>query len=187
MLPENDYQIIRLSPKFYLDYPNPPFTELEQKENRQYTCLLFQTHYDFFICIPFRSNIKHKYAFHFTHSVRSRKCKSGLDFTKIVIISKTEYLDDRQAYVDKDEFLEMQHNFPLIKQQALSYVEDYIHHLNRTRQMHPQEFKRKYIFSSLPYFHPQLSLTAPSSAKSRPPSRPDASDKDDRSAPTVPC
>lgn len=43
MLPENDYQIIRLTPKFYLDYPNPPFTELEQKENRHYTCLLFQT------------------------------------------------------------------------------------------------------------------------------------------------
>ena len=186
MLPENDYQIIRLTPRFYSDYPNPPFIELEQKENRQYTCLLFQTHYDFFICIPFRSNIKHKYAFHFTHSVRSRKCKSGLDFTKIVIVSNTEYLDNKQAYVDKDEFLEMQRNFPRIKQQALSYVEDYIHHLNHSLQMHPQEFKRKYMFSSLPYFHPQLGLTSPSSPKSHPLSHPDGSGKVCKSAQTVP-
>lgn len=186
MLPENDYQIIKLSHKFYQDYPNPPFTELEQKENRQYTCLLFQTHYDFFICIPFRSNIRHRYAFHFTHSARSRKSKSGLDYTKIVIISKTEYLDSKQAYVDKDEFLEMIHNFPLIKQKALSYVEDYISHLNHTQPMHPQEFKRKYTFSTLPYFHSQLSLTSPSSPKSHPRSHPDASDKGGKSAVKVP-
>ena len=186
MLPENDYQIIKLSPRFYSDYPNPPFTELEQKENRQYTCLLFQTHYDFFICIPFRSNIKHKYAFHFKHSIRAQTNKSGLDYSKIVIISKTEYLDNKQGYIDKDEFLEMKRHFTFIKRQALSYVEDYMNHLNGSHMLHPQEFKRRYQFSTLPYFHSQLSLTSPSFPKSRLPSLPGASDKDDKSAPKVP-
>lgn len=186
MLPENDYQIIKLTPQFYADYPNPPYIELEQKENRHYTCLLFQTHYDYFICVPFRSNIKHKFAFHFKHSKRSRKNKSGLDYTKIVIISDTKYLDNKQGYVDKDEFLEMKHNFRSIKRDALLFVEAYVNHLKGTHLLHPKTFERKYKFSSLRYFHPQLALTTPSSPKSRPPSLPDASDKGGKSAPKVP-
>lgn len=103
-LPENDYQILRLTDTFYRTYPNPPYTEILKKNKRAYNCLLFQTHYDYFICIPYRSEIQHKYAFRFKNTRRSREHKSGLDYTKIVIITKNDYIDTKAALIDKDEF-----------------------------------------------------------------------------------
>ncbi len=50
-LPENDYQIIKLSSAFYKHYKAPPYQEILKKNNRPYNCLLFQTHYDYYICI----------------------------------------------------------------------------------------------------------------------------------------
>lgn len=58
-LPENDFQILRLSDAFFIAYPNPPYTEILQKRERAYNCLLFQSNYDYFICIPFRTEITH--------------------------------------------------------------------------------------------------------------------------------
>ena len=60
-LPENDYQILRLTDLFYEAYSNPPYVELLEKRTRAYNCLLFQTHYDYFICVPFRTEITHGY------------------------------------------------------------------------------------------------------------------------------
>ena len=51
-LPENDYQILKLTDVFYQAYPNPPYKEILKKNQRAYNCLLFQSHYDYFICIP---------------------------------------------------------------------------------------------------------------------------------------
>ena len=106
ILPENDYQILKLTDVFYQAYPNPPYKEILKKNQRAYNCLLFQSHYDYFICIPYRSEISHRYAFHFSNTVRSRAHKSGLDYSKIVIIDKTEYIDSVNAIIDKDEFNE---------------------------------------------------------------------------------
>jgi hypothetical protein len=87
LLPDNDYQILNLTDNFHNDYPNPPYVEILKKKQRPYNCLLFQSHYDYFICIPYRSEITHAYAYHFKNSARSRQRKSGLDYTKIVIYS----------------------------------------------------------------------------------------------------
>ena len=38
MLPEYDFQILKLTETFYRDYPNPPFVEIETKETRRYNC-----------------------------------------------------------------------------------------------------------------------------------------------------
>lgn len=89
-LPENDYQILRLTDAFYRVYPNPPYREILKKKQRAYNCLLFQSHYDYFICIPYRSEITHKYAYHFSNTTRSKAHRSGLDYSKIVI-RNTEY------------------------------------------------------------------------------------------------
>lgn len=83
-----DYQILNLTNKFYFDYPNPPYKEIVRKSGRLYNCLLVQSHYGYFICIPYRSNINHKYAFRFKGSARSKKTNSGLDYSKIVIVKK---------------------------------------------------------------------------------------------------
>ena len=157
-LPENDYQILRLTDLFYQQYPNPPHKEMLKKKKRAYNCLLFQTHYNYFICIPYRSEITHSFAYLFKKSIRSKKHKSGLDYTKILIVDKTEYLDNKDALIDKDEFNETVKNFEKIKQDALEYVEDYISHIKGIKPMHLAEFKRKYGFSTLQYFHEELGL-----------------------------
>ena len=80
---ESDYQILKLTNAFYDKYTNPPYCEMLQKRSRSYNCLLFETHYDYFVCIPFRSEISHKYAYRVKYSKRSKKHKSGLDYSKI--------------------------------------------------------------------------------------------------------
>lgn len=69
-----------LSSKFIHDYPSASYPELFHKHGRPYTCLLVDSHDDYFICIPFRSSIGHKNAFMFTGTARSQKMKSGLDY-----------------------------------------------------------------------------------------------------------
>ncbi len=157
-LPENAYQILRLTDAFYNVYPNPPYVEMLKKKQRAYSCLLFQTHYDYFICIPYRSEISHKYAYLFKKSARSRQHKSGLDYTKIVIIKNSDYIDNKDAIIDKDEFNETIANFKKIKSEALEFVEAYVAHINKSRILHISEFKRRYTYSSLQYFHAELGL-----------------------------
>ena len=157
-LPENDYQILKLTPMFYEKYLTPSHKEILQKNSRAYNCLLFQTHYDYFIAVPYRSEITHKYAYHFRYSIRSRKHKSGLDYTKIVILDKTEYLDNKDAVIDKDEYNETIRNFNTIKEQVLEYVEDYITYQRGEPCIDEREFQRRYKFSTLRYFHKELGL-----------------------------
>ena len=157
-LPESDYQILKLTDVFYREYPNPLYNEILKKNNRAYNCLLFQSHYDYFICIPYRSEISHKYAFHFTNTTRSKEHKSGLDYSKIVIITKTDYIDSVDAIIDKDEFKETMVNLKQIKKEALNFVEDYVLHMKGIKMLHEREFERRYGFSSLKYFHRELGI-----------------------------
>ena len=157
-LPENDYQILKLTDDFYKAYPNPPYKEILKKKQRAYNCLLFQSHYDNFICIPYRTEISHPYAFHFTTTARSKAHKSGLDYSKIVIIAKTNYIDSTEAIIDKDEFNETMINLEQIKKEALDFVEDYVVHMNGNKKLHKREFERRYGFSSLKYFHKELGI-----------------------------
>lgn len=157
-LAENDYQILKLTDAFYDAYPKPPYFEIMEKRKRAYNCLLFQTHYDYFICIPYRTEILHPYSFHFRKSERSRKHKSGLDYTKIIIIKNTDYLDSKDALIDKDEFNETMIYLEKIKEEALNYVEDYVKHVKNEEMLHTSEFQRRYRFSTLQYFHEELGI-----------------------------
>lgn len=94
-LPENDYQILKLTTRFYEEHPDPPYHEILKKNQRAYNCLLFQSHYDYYICVPYRSEISHPYSFKFKKTQRSKSHRSGLDYTKIVIITKSEYIDTK--------------------------------------------------------------------------------------------
>lgn len=157
-LPESDFQILKLTDDFYKAYPNPPYREILQKRQRAYNCVLFQTHYDYYICVPYRSEISHKYAYLFKKSARSMKHRSGLDYTKIVIISKGEYIGSIDALVDQDEFNETMINLRRIKREALKYVEDYVAHMKGLKVLSSQEFNRRYYFSTLKYFHMELGI-----------------------------
>ena len=157
-LPESDCQILKLTTDFYAAYPSRLYKELLEKRQRAYNCILFQSHYGYFICVPYRTEINHKYAYCFKKSARSRIHKSGLDYTKIVVITDTRFIDTKDALVDKDEYNETMVNLDKIKREVLNYVEDYVSHIKREKMLHVKEFKRRYLFSTLKYFHMELGI-----------------------------
>lgn len=108
--------------------------------------------------MPYRSEISHKYAFRFKDSQRAKLHKSGLDYTKIIIISNKEYISDDTALIDDDEYVETIHNIEQIKSGALKFVEDYVEHVKGHRLLNIREFNRRYSYSTLQYFHKELGV-----------------------------
>ena len=147
------FTIKYLSDTFYDAYPAAEYPEILKKDSRPYTCLLLKTHYDFFICIPFRTDIRHKYAYHFHSSRRASAHHSGLDYTKMVLISDASFIDSAPAVVDQDEYVELRSNIEKICKKALIYLEDYIAFINGKHVIDSEEFFRRYRYSALPCFH----------------------------------
>lgn len=153
-----DVDVYLLSQKFETNYPTAQYPEIMYKHGRPYNCLLIDTHQDYFICVPFRSYINHGNAYMFRNSQRSRYCRSGLDYSKSVIIKDAAYLDSATAIVDQDEYTEAMRNMNTIAQEVVAYVDTYVGHLNGSNPIHEREFQRKYRFSSLKYFHDLLGI-----------------------------
>lgn len=146
-------EIYNLSSQFYTDYPHSQYPEIVVKKGRAYSCLLVEYMDDLFICIPFRSHVRHKYAYHFKNSARSKQCQSGLDYTKVALIKNNDYLDvTTPAIVDQDEYKETVQNMPRIVQEVYDYISDYKDDLNGIKKLHPKEWKRRYGMSTLSYF-----------------------------------
>jgi len=150
--------IYLLSAKFMSDYPEFLYPEIMRKSGRPYTCLMIDLHEDYLICIPFRSAIPHKNAFLFTGTQRSRRSRSGLDYSKVVLIKDSVYLDSAHAVVDQDEYREAMRNMPQIVREIAAYIDKYIRHIRGTAPLHPREYERTYQFSTLPYFHDIMKL-----------------------------
>ena len=45
-----------------------------------------------------------------------------------------------------------------IKSEALAFVEEYVSHIKGEQLLHPKEFKRRYSFSPLKYFHAEMGV-----------------------------
>lgn len=152
------YDVYLLSDKFINDYSEEKYPELMCKQGRPYTCLLVDTHDDYYICIPFRSSISHNNAYLFQSTQRSKKSRSGLDYTKVVLIKDDSYISGAVAVVDNDEYNEAVKNIDTIVKDITKYIDTYIQHINGTKEIHLREFQRKYKYSTLPYFHNILGL-----------------------------
>lgn len=154
---EYGFELSLLSSSFALNYPSAAYPELMHKPGRPYTCLLIESRADYFILVPFRSSINHKNAFLFTNTIRSKNAKSGLDYSKIIIIKDTSYLDSSvQAIVDQDEYAEMMKHISTIVQEVDNYINTYVNHVLGNPSLHPKVYARKYQYSTLPYFHDLL-------------------------------
>ncbi len=153
-----EFQVLRLTKAFYQAYPNPPCIEILKKEQRSYNCLLVQSYYGYFICIPYRSEINHHYSYLFKKSHRSNSHKSGLDYTKIVIIADVSFISEQISLIDRDEYVETRKNICQIKREAVKYVEDYVNHVKGISTLHAREFTRRYQYSPLKYFHKELGI-----------------------------
>lgn len=148
-----------LSSKFLQDYPYAQYPEIMRKHGRPYSCLIIDTHDDYYICIPFRSSISHNQAFLFKNTQRSQASRSGLDYKKMILIKDESYFDHATAaIVDGDEYKEAITNLEKIASEVAQYVDDYIAHVSGTKTLHHREYDRKYRFSTLPYFHDILGL-----------------------------
>ena len=88
--------IIQLSEVFYEKYSSCP--EILKKENRPYLAIILKIESITF-AIPFRSHIKHKYAF---WTDKENGC--GLDFTKAVVISSYEEIGKTNVQIRQNEF-----------------------------------------------------------------------------------
>ncbi len=58
--------------------------------------------------------------------------------------------------MDADEYKETMMNIERIAREAHTFVEQYVRHWNGEQVLHPSEFKRRYQFSPLKYFHKEL-------------------------------
>ncbi|MBR1711017.1 MAG: hypothetical protein IJ719_19680 [Clostridia bacterium] len=144
--------VVALSSEFYNLHPQNDFPEILHKEERPYNCLCFSCEKDYSICIPFRTNMSHRFGYRFRKSARSRNNLSGLDYTKIVIINDDKYISQIPAVVDNDEFTEMMQNIDAIVNGALAYVENYVNHKKGSCVLDQQVFERRYGRSSIQYF-----------------------------------
>lgn len=155
-----DFEIRKLSSKFFLDYPSSKFPDILRKQDRPYAALIISLNDndDSFVCVPFRSNITHEFAFKFQNSFRSRSCSSGLDYTKICIIKNLDYIEDVTAIVDQDEYNEMRINIQQIVSQVYEYINDYVQHVKKISLISKRTFRKKYWYSSLKYFHKELGI-----------------------------
>lgn len=138
-----------LSAEFYRDYAD--CSELEHKVNRPYAvALVHYNNYDF--AIPFRSHIRHKYAF-FTTKDKDK----GLDYTKAVPILKAEYIDNIRVpqMIDKEERQALFNKAEQVEQELAAYIAKYI---KARRKQHIEANKMFCQYSSLQYFHKELGI-----------------------------
>ncbi len=120
---------------------------------------MLQSKYGYFIAIPYRSHINHPYAFKFKNSIRSQKNKSGLDYTKAVIITNPGFISTKDAIIDKDEYNETYENIEYIVNDISKYIDDYIHYIcNEFDSKKEKQLVRKYRYSTLRYFHNELGI-----------------------------
>ena len=96
-----------------------------------------QTHYNYYICVPYRTEITHSYAYHFRKSARSRKHHSGLDYSKLVIIDKPEYIEDKIVKLSTKEI----YYFETVDNKVFSYTAKETYEVHKKLYEIEQEFE----------------------------------------------
>lgn len=125
--------------------------EILLKEKRQYCIAVFIVNGIKF-AIPFRTHINHKYCYIFKNSPRSDK--SGLDFTKAVVITDDNFIGE-DAIIDSKEYSEFINKQAIIANRFEKFIRNYIKWTSN-----PSYYRAEKIiaFSALQYFHKELGL-----------------------------
>ncbi|TWT11276.1 type III toxin-antitoxin system TenpIN family toxin [Streptococcus sp. sy004] len=154
-----EQELYTLTSDFYKDYPHNRFPEiLKPSGNRTYNCIVVE-YKDYFICVPFRSQMKHRNGYHFRNTSRSRRSLSGLDYSKMVIIQNSaRYLSTSHVLIDKDEYIEAMSQSKRIISEMTRYLDDYINHNQHHITLNKQKYQKRYAYSTLKYFHDILQI-----------------------------
>lgn len=137
-----------LSTEFYKTYAHDKYPEMLLKESRPYLILIVEIN-DLHFGIPFRTNIKHRFAYKFTNTGRETDSVTGLDFSKAVLIKDLKYLG-RQATVDQLERNELVSHYNEIRNKFLHYLSNIVIYLNG--ELTDEYFIRHLSQSTLLYF-----------------------------------
>lgn len=77
------------------------------------------------MCVSFRRETKHNNGYKF----RSKKHQSGLDFSKLVIFAKDDYIGESST-IDIDEYKEFEKQKVHIHMNLEKHIHDYVEHVN---------------------------------------------------------
>lgn len=110
---------------------------------------------DLTYAIPLRSNLNHSYGFK-TIPVKRRNSLSwnGLDYSKALVIDKSDIEPGVFKLKDQAEFNKIQLNEKKIKSEFENYVSDYLDCAKNGTNTTDKRFK----FSTLQYFHAELGI-----------------------------
>lgn len=150
----SNYILASLSKEFFQDYDPKDFPELEHKEGRPYLVFLIKIENNTF-AVPFRTNIRHKFAYRFKNTGRETESRTGLDFTKAVIVNEERYIGEEEKLIDDIEYIELDSKFYFIQNQFKRYVLRYHKHL--AGELDERQSKA-YRFTTLKYFHKELGI-----------------------------
>ena len=148
------FTLNKLSQAFYKAYPNNDFPEIEQKTERPYVVLLLKIG-DCRFALPLRTNIRHNYCYKFSNTGRETLSVTGIDFTKAVVIDKSEYIGE-ETNIDDKEYLELSKKYYFIVKKFKNYLNGYIDFIKNGGN---EFIAKKYRFCTLKYFHKQLDVT----------------------------
>lgn len=151
------YGILKLNSQFYRDYPISRYPELLQKNDRPYDVAIMKLYEDKYVCIPFRSDMKHHNGYKFVNYDRKKHKSSGLDYSKLIIVEDERYFDCIGGIdgVERDEFYK---NLVIIHHQVVQYINTYLNHMTGKKVLNKHTFDRKYKYSTLNYFHNELQI-----------------------------
>lgn len=127
------------------------------KKDRGYGVVLIEAHgYEF--GIPLRSNMTHPFCFA-TEIMRdhdkNRTSRKGLDYTKAVILHKSDYVTERSFKIPTKEFDKLNDSQERIKKQFTKYVKKYIEAVEKN-DIHL--LSRNYRDSTLVNYHKELNI-----------------------------
>ena len=129
--------------------------EILKKVNRPYCIVVIKIN-NIDIGIPFRSNIKHKYAYYTELRQDNKLSRAGLDYTKAVVINLNEDVDTtRKAQIRKEDYKVLLGKEYIVQKGFEKFLAKY-----KEAVLYPNRDENKFILanSALQYFHSELGL-----------------------------
>lgn len=153
------FELRLLNSQYYIDYPSNKYVDILSNQKRGYVIILFETKSGYLVGTPFRSKIRHNNCYHFKNSARSKRTKSGIDYSKSIILVDDKYVDKiNYPRIDQDEYNELILKQVRIMAEISDYIDTYISHHKNTKVLDKEEYERRYKYTSLKYFHKELGI-----------------------------
>ena len=134
-------KLVCLNSNFYNKYLDRE--EILKKQNRPYVIFVVNIN-NIDWAIPFRSNIRHKYAY-MTDKVNN----NGIDYTKAVVIDVNNDIDSQNVQIRQVEFNKIKGKEQIIKKDFQNFLKRFEKAINKPEI---SEHRKILMFSSLNYF-----------------------------------